>query len=177
MIISVVGDVIYGYVKRKVEKAFSTFKRGKLPKVKRVKEPIQTKPQKKVEKRKISSSYIALGFKTVKGSDKDSNVLSVIRAILFKPGTTAGRLMEKIRGRGLAYDVEVRNMCDIDFGYFAIYSSTDKKNINLVKNIILKELELENLTEKEIKDAKGFLAGGHILENEDTYEWADTLGY
>lgn len=177
MVVSTAGNINYGDVKRKVEKAFSSFKRGKSPKVKKVKEPAQKKPQKKVEKRKVSSSYIALGFKTVRGSDKDNNVLDVIRAILVKVGTTAGRLMEKIRGRGLAYDVEVRNVGDIDFGYFAIYSGTDKKKVNLVKDIILKELKLENLTEKEIKDAKSYLAGGYVLENEDTYEWADTLGY
>lgn len=177
MVISIVGNINYADVKRKVKKAFSGFKRGKLPTVKKVKEPIQTKPQKKVEKRKISSSYIALGFKTVKGSDKDCFVLDVINAILVKPGTTAGRLMEKIRGRGLAYSVEVESIGNIDYGYFTIYADTDKKNISLVKDIILKELRLENLTAKEIEDAKGYFIGAYILENEDTYEWANTLAY
>ena len=78
----------------------------------------------------------------------------------------------------MAYEVGVHNEPCTDYGFFAVYLNTDKKNIKQIISLILKEFDnLKNLTNKELKEAKGFLIGQYILQNEDTHELADELGY
>ncbi len=118
-----------------------------------------------------------MGYKTVPRLNKDSYTLDVIRSILGRG--QSGKIFDEIRNkRGLAYEVGVHHDSSIDYGFFAVYLNTDKKNIKKTIQLILKEFNnLKNLTQKELKEAKGFLTGQHILENEDTRELADELGY
>ncbi len=173
IIVSVVGNV--KDVKGKVERAFR-FSAGKLFRIRKVKEPGNKKTIRK-EKRKILSSYIVLGYKTCARKDSDSYVLDVIKALLGRG--QSGKIIEEIRNkRGLAYEVNVLHEAEIDYGYLAVYLNTDKKNIPLAVKIILEVLNgLRNVSAKELGDAKGFIEGQYILENEDTRELADELGF
>ena len=89
------------------------------------------------------------------------------------------RLMIEIRlKRGLAYEVGVHHEPSIDYGFFSVYLNTDKKNISKCVNIILKELNnLKDLSSKGLSDAKGHLEGQFILDNEDTQDRAEELGF
>ncbi len=176
LLISISGDV--KNVQR-VKDYFINFNRGKEIRIKEITEPKLVKNIIKREKRKILNSYLVLGYKTVSRLNKDSYVLDVIKAILGRG--QSGRIFEEIRGkRGLAYEVGVHHEANMDYGFFSIYLNTDKKNIGLVKKIILQEIEKlkkDNLNVKELKDAKGYLGGQYILENEDTHDRADSLSF
>jgi len=173
MVVSVVGDIhninqIKGYFEDINEKKQATG-----PKIK---EPPNKHTVKK-ERRKILNSYMVLGYKAVPRKSKDSYVLDVIRAILGRG--QSGRLFDEIRGkRGLAYEVGVLHEPLADYGFFSVYLNTDKKNIKKIVSIILNEFKkLDNLTKKELIEAKGFLEGQYILDKEDTQELADELGF
>lgn len=175
-IILVVGNFNKNIV-NKIKNQFKNLKPKKLSKTKKIKEPKQNKIEIKKEKRKILSSYMVMGYKTPPRKNKDSYVLDVIRSILGRG--QSGKIFDEIRNkRGLAYEVGVHHDPSINYGFFAVYLNTDKKNIKKIIQLIIKEFEnLKNLTSKELKEAKGFLIGQHILENEDPKELADELSY
>ncbi len=174
MVISIVGKV--GNIVGIVEEKFKYFKKKKLIENRLIKEPKQKKVIKR-EKRKIFSSYLVLGYKTVPRTNRDSYVLDIIKAILGRG--QSGKIFDEIRNKkGLAYEVGVHHEVCSRYGFFAVYLNTDKRNIKEVVRIITNEFKkLENITDKEIKEAKGFLIGQHILKNEDTKERADELGF
>ena len=175
LIISIVGNV--KDVKNKVSNHFQDLKSSKLKKIKKIKEPKQTKPIKKIEKKKLLSSYMILGYKTPKRSDKDSYTLDVVYAILGRG--QSGRLFDEIRNkRGLAYEVGAQHESGIDYGFFAVYLNTDKKNINKIKKITLNEFEkLKKINNKDLEEAKTYLEGSYTMENEDNFQFADKLAF
>jgi len=175
IIVSVVGNV--NGVKNKVGKYFEDLKKIKLKKLKKIKEPKQTRPIKKTEKKKLLSSYVVLGYKTPKRAEKESYVLDVAYAILGRG--QSGRLFDEIRNkRGLAYEVGVQHESAVDYGFFAVYLNTDKKNINKIKKIILQEFEkLKKIKNKELEEAKTYLEGSYALENEENLHMADKLAF
>lgn len=175
-ILSIVGNFNKN-ITQKIKNQFKNFKSKKLPKIKKIIEPKQNKITIKKEKRKILSSYMVLGYKTVPRTNKDSYTLDVIRSILGRG--QSGKIFDEIRNkRGLAYEVGVHHDPSSNYGFFAVYLNTDKQNIKKIIRLILNEFNhLKSITENDLKEAKGFLTGQHILENEDTKELADELGY
>ena len=176
MVLSIVGNLGKDTIKQ-IKQKFNIFKPNKLPQKNNTPEPKPHNITIKKEKRKILSSYMVLGYLTSNRLSKDSYVLDVVKAILGKG--QSGRMFDEIRNkRGLAYEVGVHHDPSIDNGFFSVYLNTDKKNIKKVIGLILKEFEnLNNLTQKELDEAKGYLIGHHILDNEDTHDLADELGY
>jgi len=174
MIISVVGNI--GDIKGKIENAFKNLKPRPI-KTKKTIEPKQKNIQKNIEKKKILNSYMVLGYKTAEREKKDAYVLDIIKALLGRGQT--GKIVEEIRNkRGLAYEVNVLHDANKDYGLFAVYLNTDKKNIKKVIKIILEQFNsLKKITNEEINDAKGFIEGQYILEKEDTRHSADELNF
>ncbi|MCK4521488.1 MAG: insulinase family protein [Nanoarchaeota archaeon] len=172
IVLSFVGNI--PKIKDRINSYFR-FRTKKISKI-NVKEPANKKSV-RVEKKKINQSYAIIGYKTVKRSHKDSCVFDVIRGILGRG--LSGKLFEEIRvKRALAYDVGINNETEIDYGYFAAYFSTHKKNMKKCVNITLKELKnLKNITDKELQEAKQFIEGEFILDNEDSQRMADTVGF
>ena len=173
MIISVVGNV--EDVKNKIEKYFGNSNPRKLLKRPIVKEPLQTKIKKFVEKKKTLGSYIVLGYKTVPWKHKDSYVFDVITAILGRG--QSGWIFDEIRNkRGLAYQVGVNNEHEMDYGMFAVYAGLDKKKIEKAKKIILQQFRrLEKISKSELEEAKTYIEGNYTLEMEDNFHYADNL--
>jgi predicted Zn-dependent peptidase len=176
IILTVVGKVDKSALK-KIKDKFSRFMRGKIQKPEKVKEPKQTKPTTKKEKRSMFSSYLVLGYETTTRLEKDSYTLDVIRSILGRG--QSGKIFDEIRNkRGLAYDVGAHFESAIDYGYFAVHVNTEKKNLNKCIKIILGEFrKLKNITDKELSEAKNYLEGEFYLQNEDNYQYADQLGF
>ncbi len=114
-----------------------------------------------------------LGYKTPKRSEKDSYALDVVDSVLGRG--QSGRLFDEIRNKlGLVYEIGTQYEPAIDYGFFAVYLSTDKKNINKIKNIILQEFEkLKKISKKELAEAKTQIEGNYALENEDNFHRAD----
>ncbi|MBS3117153.1 insulinase family protein [Candidatus Woesearchaeota archaeon] len=170
--ISVVGDV--SKWRKPIEERFK-MKKGISPKKFKIIEQKSTKIALAKEKRKIANTYTVLGFKTIPRSHYDSCVFEIINGILGRG--QSGRMFTEIRSkRGLAYDVGTQNIGEVSFGYFAVYASIDKKNIYLVRKLILKELQkLQTISEKDLQEAKDFVEGSYLLELEDAQKVADQL--
>lgn len=174
MIISITGNI--NNLKSKLEKTLGKYKPKKIFPRKKVNEPKQTSPKIAKEKRKLSNSYVVFGYKTPNRLNKDTYALDILRAI-FGRGQS-GKLFYEIRTKlGLAYEVGVHHDPNTDYGFFAVYCGTDKKNISKIKNIIIKELKLIDLNETMIKEAKDHIEGSFKLQNEDTHNLADQAAF
>ncbi len=172
MVISIVGDVQDW--KKEVEQWFVMPKRKPLT---RKKTPTSLLRQNisNTEKRKIANTYVVVGFKTVPQGHKDSYILEVLNGILGRG--QSGKMFTEIRSkRGLAYDVGTQHVAEVSFGYFAVYATVDKKNITLVKNVIIEEIKkLKSLHEQDLKEAKDFIEGDYLLDLEDVQKISDQL--
>jgi len=150
----------------KLEKGEETFdlKENKLSKSKKV-----------VEKRKISQSYINIGYKTTSRNTKEAVVFDVIHAILGRG--VSGKLFDEIRNKkGLGYSVHVYNETGKFSGMFAVSVSTKKDNLDKVERIVKKNIkDLKNLSPKELDEAKEYIIGKHEMEKEDTRYIADDV--
>ena len=173
MIVSIVGNV--NNVKEKIERYFGDLKPREKIHRQKVKEPLQKKVKKFVEKKKTFNSYMVLGYKTVPRLHKESYVLDVISAILGRG--QSGWIFDEIRNkRGLAYQVGVNDEKENDYGTFAIYTNLDKKNIDKAKEIIFQQFKrLEKISKKELQEAKTYIEGNYTLEMEDNFHYADNL--
>jgi len=172
IVVSVVGGVSSI---ANVKKAFGDLKRGRKVRIEKISEPRQRTAQKIVEKRKTMQSYVVIGYKTVERVKKESYVLDVIAAILGRG--QSGKLFNEIRTkRGLAYDVGVYHETSKNYGFFGVYVDTNKKNIMTVKKIVSDELEkLKNVSDRDLKEAKTFIEGKFVLNEEDNRKFADFI--
>ncbi|MBI2102822.1 insulinase family protein [Candidatus Woesearchaeota archaeon] len=173
MVISIVGDV--GNWKKEVTTHFTMEKRT-VPRQGYPEEPIANKNQEIVEKRKnIANTYTVLGFKTVPRGHHDTYALEVLNGILGRG--QSGRMFIEIRSnRGLAYEVGTQHFADVNFGFFAVYASIDRKNKKLVKQIILEEIEkIKHCTDDDLEEARTYVEGSYLLDMEDGQKIADQL--
>lgn len=174
MIISVTGKI--PSLKQKLEKVFAKYPKRKTQSREKVIEPLQKAPKIAKEKRKLSNSYLVFGYKTPPRLNPDSYVLDVIRAILGRG--QSGKLFYEIRTKlGLAYEIGVHHDPSTDYGFFAVYCGTDKKNIEKIRKIIIKELKLKEISSKIIQEAKDYIEGSFYLQNEDTHNLADQAAF
>ena len=173
MIISIVGDIKNW--KKEIDGKFSVENKGKKQKYKTVKEPDLKINRIIKEKRTTRNSFMVLGFKTIPRKNKDSYVLDVIQGILGRG--QSGKMFNELRGkRGLAYEVGTENVSGLDYGYFSIFTSIDKKNVESVKKIILEQMKLlEKITDKEVYESKTYIEGSFYLELEDSQKQADQI--
>ena len=150
-------------------------KKGKISKREQFYEPLPQKNKIKIVKKKIVNTYTVMGFKTVPQKHPDSYILEVINGVLGRG--QSGKMFAEIRAKkGLAYDVGTQNINEETYGYFAIYATIDKKNINLVKGLCLKEIEkLKKITKEDLQEAKDYVEGDYLLEVEDSQKVADQL--
>jgi len=171
-ILSVVGDI--PNLKGKISKYFGKMNNSKINI--KFKEEKLNKFGKNKEKRNINQSYVVLGYKTSKRNEFDSYVLDVIRAVLGRG--LSGKLFRTIRTeKGLAYDVGIYHDPNVDYGVFAAYFSTNKKNIENCIKLTLEEFQkLKNITDTELVEAKQFLEGDFLLDEEDSQALANNLG-
>ncbi len=172
MVVSIVGD-IPNWRKEIVEQF--VFKKGTLIKKLKDHEPAASKNIIKTEKKKNSSTYTVIGFKTCPRTNPEICTLEIINSILGRG--QSGRIFTELRSkRGLAYDVGTQNISEATFGYFAIYATIMKKNLPLIKKLILTELaNLQNITAKDLSEAKTYIEGNYLLEMEDSQKVADQL--
>ena len=171
--VAIVGDVKNEI--KAAEQYFGRLKQKKLEKKLFLDEPAIRKPIMVEEQRKILQSYVVFGYKAPCRKDKDSYAFDVIRAVLAKGQSS--RLFDELRTkRGLCYFVGGSYEAGLDYGYFAIYVGTDKKNINTVVNIIKKEIKsLLDVSKNDLDEAKTFIEGSFLIENENSRRLADTL--
>lgn len=175
MILTYVGDT--KGVLNDLKSYFSKIPSGKKAKVVLNKEKRPKKNSSKKVIRDISQAYMVRGFLSVPRFHKDSYVLDVIHALLGRG--LSGKLFDEIRQKhGLAYDVGSHNEAEKDYGFYAVYVNTDKKNLIKAKDLIKKVFsELNDLTPKELKEAKTYIEGDFIMEEEDNQKFADEIAF
>lgn len=172
--IVIVGDV--KNVKQKIEKAFSNFEKGIIPKYISVKEPLDINKNTIIVNKEVEHSYYVFGYKTNIRSNKDSYILDIISNILGYGQSS--RLFNEIRiKRGLGYSLGVINDLNKDYGYFAVFVSLNKEYVPTVREIIKNEIKLKDLNNEEIKQAKNTIEGSTLIKNENNKERADWISY
>jgi predicted Zn-dependent peptidase len=174
MVLSIVGDIPNW--KEISKKYFGIIQsNSKKPKAITHKEPYQKRNRKKIEKRPVMNTQVVIGYHTVSRRHKDSYVLDVIDGILGRG--QSGRIFTQLREkRGLAYDVGTHHVSDIDFGYFALFCSVDKKNVPIVQKVVKEELKkLLLIDKKDLKEAQKFVEGNFYLNLESTHQLADQI--
>ena len=174
MILLIVGDT--DRIEKVVKAAFADIPKKISPRLICKKEKIKKSVKVTKEKRPITQTYMVIGYVAADRTNKESYVFDVIQAILGRG--LSGRLFDELRTkRGLGYDVGSHYEDNKMYGFFAAYATVEKKNAKLAKDIILKEIQrVDELSEKELREAKMFIEGGFRLDNEDNSHLADTLG-
>ncbi len=176
MSIAISGNIGNTDVFSKIEEEF-TFKPAKLPKQPKIEEPLAKKPKTVTETRKQEDSYMVLGYKVPPRMHKDSYAIDVIKAVLG--GGMSSRLFEEIRNkRGLSYGVAVQHDSNVSFGIFAVTVNAHKDKKDIIKDIILKEIkDLRKIDDKSMEEAKTYLEGSYLLENESNQSRASSLNF
>jgi len=159
-----------------IKKHFSKLKPKQTPKVKINKEPPQIKKTLK-EKKQILQSYIVLGYKTPTRLNKETYALDLLENILGYGQSS--KLFTTIRNKyGLVYEIGLEHESKKDYGFFAAYANTNKKNIQKVISLILREFNnIQDLTEKELQQAKTSIEGLFKLTSDNPQKLSDLIGY
>lgn len=171
MIITVIGGA--RSIRGKIRRVFSLPHRERIPKKRYPAERPLRSVRSSSEHRRTKSAYTVLGFLTCGRCHPDAYALDILEAVLGRG--QSGRVFDAIRTRnGLSYEVGVRLDLGKDVGYIAAHTSTDKKKAGLAQRLMLEEFR-RPVTAKEASDAKTFLEGNFILEQENPEERADEL--
>ncbi len=172
IVLAITGDVKNW--KAEVQRKFQ-FLKAAVPHKRLPAEPVMKKSMRRKEKRSIANTYVVLGFRTVPRTNADAYALEVINGILGRG--QSGRMFSEIRvKRGLAYDVGTQHVAEVNFGYFAVYATIDRKKLSTVQSVILEELKkLENISEEDLKESQDFIEGNYLLGLEDPQKLADQL--
>jgi len=129
------------------------------------------------EKKGTEQAYMVMGYKTPPRNHLDTYTLDIMRAVLGRG--QSGTIFDEIRTkRGLAYEVGVVHNPSTDFGYFAVYVNTNKKNIEKCEEVIVEQIhKLKNITKNQLDEAKTFLEGEYILQREDSQKIAESVSF
>ena len=164
MVLCVVGNANFNEI---VEFAEENFKEGK-GNITEYKIELQNKE--KIEERKgIDQANMIFAYHVPLGKEKKYYCAIVLNAIMA--GGMSSRLFSEIREkRNLAYAVKGGANINKDFSYNFVYVGTEKKNIEKIKKLILKEFKdvAENLDEKELNQIKEQLIGNYQIAQEDS---------
>ena len=164
MILCVVGDADFNQLVKFAEKSFKA-KKGNVSEFE-----IKIDNKEKIETRKgIDQANFIFAYHVPLGSDKKCYAAVALNAIMA--GGMSSRLFTEIREkRNLAYAIKGHTNINQKFAYNVIYVGTEKKNIEKIKKLILKEFKdvSKNLSEKELKQIKEQLIGNYHISQEDS---------
>ncbi|RMD65867.1 insulinase family protein [Candidatus Pacearchaeota archaeon] len=170
-VVSIVGNCDFDSVCKELEERFKPAgKELVLPqKIRKInKETIE-------EREGIDQAHFVFAFHAPEFNSREYWALKLLNAHLAMG--MSSKLFLKIREeRGLAYTVKGFVRAEKNYSYYAIYVGTRKEALGEVKNIILTELKkCEQLSERELADAKNFLKGTLKLSYEDSTEVMEEL--
>lgn len=164
LILCVVGDANFEDLIKFAEKNFGNAK-GKVPSIK-----LSTKNEIKIEKRKgIDQVNLVFAYHVPTASNKKCYAAIVLSTLMA--GGMSSRLFSEIREkRNLAYAVKGDSDIFKKFAYNTIYVGTTKENVNIVREIIVKEFKevSQELSEKELNQVKEQIIGNYNISQEDS---------
>jgi len=157
----------------RVEKYFSGMKKGKKAKAIQVKEEQKT-PALKLRFKETDQTHLVLGLRAYDENHKDRFALSLLSIILG--GNMSSRLFVEVREKkGLAYYIRTSGDSFEDCGYIATQAGVEHKNLKLTLETILKEykkIASEEVSEKELRNAKDYIKGKSVMGLESSDEVA-----
>ena len=164
MILAVVGDANFSKLCEFAEKNFGEY--HSLIKVQK----FNKRNKSKVELRRgIDQANLIFAFHVPLCNDLKSYAAKVL-SVLMAEGMSS-RLFTEIREkRNLAYAVKGGSESNKYFAYNFVYVGTEKKNVEIVKKIILSEFDKisKDLTERELKEVKEQMIGNYQISMEDS---------
>ena len=129
---------------------------------------VRTSPVEMTEKRETAADWFALGWPSASLEDPDYFAMEVLNAITG--GSMNSRLFVAIREkRGLAYQVSSFVNARKETGIYVAYIGTKPETYEEAKQVLIDEvrrLSYEEPSFEEIKNAKNFLKGMHIMGQE-----------
>ncbi|GAA1415528.1 peptidase M16 [Glutamicibacter uratoxydans] len=151
-----------------------------VPEPRRNPEPAQvvSNPGLEIINRPVEQANIIVGCTGITGHDQRRQILAVLNAVLG--GGMSSRLFQEIREkRGLVYSTYSFSAAYTDAGYFGMYAGCAPAKASEVIGLLGAELDrmaAEGITEAELVQAKGQLAGGTVLALEDPGSRMSRLG-
>ena len=139
----------------------------------------RTAPVEQTETRDTAASWFALGWLAPSMHDREYYAMELLDAITG--GSMNSRLFIAIREkRGLAYQVSSFYDARYDTGLYVAYIGTKPASYQEAKSVLLDEvyrLADEAPTDEEIRFAKNYLKGMHIMSQESNAGQASIYGY
>lgn len=171
LLIGVTGSFEEKEICRKMEEAFS----WNLKKQGRKKRFMlaRAKHSESFFERKTEHAHICLGFPVMNACNAEEFLaFKLISAVLG--GGLSSRLNEELREkRGLCYSVNALLQAEEDYGFFTVCSSTQAKNLEEMKQLILnelKKLKQGELSLKELNKAKNYVLGKELILRENMFK-------
>ncbi|MFA5228193.1 MAG: pitrilysin family protein [Candidatus Paceibacterota bacterium] len=176
-IVCIAGKINEDEAIKKVKTYFSKIN-SNLPKEKIKVVEKQKSPKTKIIYKKVNQVNVALGVRGYNINHPHKHTLDLISVILG--GSMSSRLFKEIREKlGAAYYVRTYNYNDTDSGSLVTFAGVDKRKLNKVIEVILKEykkLTKIKVSEKELKKAKEYIKGKAILAMESSDSQASFYG-
>jgi zinc protease len=177
-IIAVVGDVTEREIVRLLNRYFRGWTRKGQLLAAPVPVPVIEKTMVKKIEKNITQANINMGNIGIKRENPDFYPVMIMNYILGGGGFSS-RLMDNIRdNKGLAYSVHSSFSAQKDSGIFEISVQTKNESANDVIAETLKEIsriQREQVSEKELTDAKAYLTGSFPLRMDTSAKIAGML--
>lgn len=162
IVISVVGNISFDQVTKKLETAFSEIKRGKI--ITR-NTSIQYIPGKKGFVKDVEQGHLAIAFPTVDYFSPDTYAVNVLSVLLG--GGLNSRLFQSIReDKGLAYSIYSYVETFYTAGLFNTYAATNFNQIEEMYHAIMEEFEVlkqQGIDELELIETKEQIKSNLII--------------
>ena len=160
IVIGVFGDINNDEVLSTIKRRFGHLPAQKFIEKTYTEEPIQKLRYKEFTRDK-EQALVVYGFHAPSLSDKDRYGVEVLTAILGS--SFNGRMFTNIRDKlGKAYTLGGSYIPGIEIGSIRLYVSTTQENVEIVKELLNKEIQIlhdELVSEKELQDIKSYLIG------------------
>lgn len=177
-VIVIAGNIDQTKVLKQVKETFGEIKKGKILKRAKTKES-QKAPQLKIKNKKTDQTHLVLGFRAFNLSDKRNYALKVAATILGKGFSS--RLFTRMRDElGMCYYAKANHETYSDRGTFNVTTGVGNERALESVEVIMEEfkkLRDEEITEKELKKAKEFIAGHIATGLETSDDLADYFGF
>ena len=165
-IMSVVGDIDKAELKSLIGRYFNGWHKREVPQRRPAAAKSGEGPKVVKISKDITQANVILGGPGIERENPDYYAVSVMNYILGGGGF-ASRLMDNIRdNKGLSYDVHSFFSANKYAGSFQVGLQTKSRSANTAIDEILKEMErirTTPVTDKELADAKSYLAGSFPL--------------
>jgi predicted Zn-dependent peptidase len=166
MILCIVGNADFKEIIDFAEKNFGNEKE-KIPEQK-----FSLKNEEKIEKRNgLDQANLIFAYHVPLAGDKKCYSAKVL-GVLMAEGMSSILFSEIREKRNLAYSIRGGSEINKRFAYNLIYAGTMKKNVGIVKKIILEEFKkvADSITEKELNQVKEQIVGNYHISIDDSQD-------